>query len=82
MAGPYPPEYGAGPVSPQIYPDRIPTNGAIGISGHAAAAGAISEETPLARLSPVRCWRSRWWPPLVAAIALAAGDDKRRAPAR
>ena len=60
MAGPYPPEYGAGPVGPQMYPTRV-RNGflrsqsgtlsgerPIAVSGHAAAAGAVSEEAALA----------------------------------
>ena len=61
MSGPYPPEYGAGPVGPQMYPGSGPESfpqqshpGAvsgerrIGVSGHAAAAGAVSEEAALA----------------------------------
>jgi hypothetical protein len=73
MAGPYPPEYGAGPVSPQIYP--YPDN------GPSAYPGMLPP--------PVQYPKKRRWrlvagavlaiavvAALVTAIALAAGDDK------
>ena len=58
MAGPYPPEYGAGPVGPQMY----------------AAAAPYPENVPSpypAMLPPpVQYPKKRRWPP-VAAVALA-----------
>jgi hypothetical protein len=73
MAGPYPPEYGAGPVGPQIYP--YPDN------GPSAYPGMLPP--------PVQYPKKRRWrlvagavlalavvAALVTAIALAAGDDK------
>ena len=73
MAGPYPPEYGAGPVGPQIYP--YPEN--------------VPSAYPGMLPPPVQYPKKRRWrlvagtvlalavvAALVTAIALAAGDDK------
>jgi hypothetical protein len=60
MAGPYPPEYGAGPVGPQIfpYPDNVPT------------------PYPGMLPPPVQYPKKRRWPLIagvVSAVALVAG---------
>ena len=49
MTGPYPPEYGAGPVGPQIYaPQPYPENVAVAVPGNAAATAAVSETAVVA----------------------------------
>ena len=54
MAGPYPPQYGAGPVGPPRAVSRpaASVSGesrcAVGLSGHAAAADSVSEAQPMA----------------------------------
>lgn len=75
MTGPYPPEYGAGPVGPQMYaaqpyPENMPS------------------PYPSMLPPPLQYPKRRWWPPvaavalalavvaaLVTAIVLAARDD-------
>jgi hypothetical protein len=75
MAGPYPPEYGAGPVGPQMYaPQPYPEN--------------VPSPYPSMLPPPVQYPKRRWWPPaaaaaaavvvigaLVIAIVLASRDD-------
>ena len=62
MTGPYPPEYGAGPVGPQMYaaqpyPENVPST----VSINAAAAAAISETAMVAarRRGGTGCRRGR-----------------------
>src|SRR5206468_10982036 len=57
MTGPYPPEYGAGPVGPQMfgaqpYPENVPT------------------PYPSMLPPPVQYRKRRWWPPVAAAAAV------------
>lgn len=75
MTGPYPPEYGAGPVGPQMYgPQPYPEN--------------VPSQYPSMLPPPVQYPKRRWWPPvaaaaaavvviaaLVTAIVLASRDD-------
>ena len=57
MTGPYPPEYGAGPVGPQMYaPQSYPAN--------------VPSPYPSMLPPPVPYPKRRWWRP-VAAVALA-----------
>ena len=57
MTGPYPPEYGAGPVGPQMYPAQpYPENG--------------PSPYPSMLPPPLQYPKRRWWPPVVA-VALA-----------
>jgi hypothetical protein len=57
MTGPYPPEYGAGPVGPQMYaPQPYPEN--------------VPSPYPSMLPPPLPYPKRRWWPP-VAAAALA-----------
>ncbi len=57
MTGPYPPEYGAGPVDPQMYaPQPYPENG--------------PSPYPSMLPPPLQYPKRRWWPPVVA-VALA-----------
>ena len=56
MTGPYPPEYGAGPVGPQMYaPQPYPAN--------------VPSPYPSMLPPPVPYPKRRWWP--IAAVALA-----------
>ena len=56
MTGPYPPEYGAGPVGPQMYaPQSYPAN--------------VPSPYPSMLPPPVPYPKRRWWP--IAAVALA-----------
>jgi hypothetical protein len=77
MAGPYPPEYGAGPVGPQMYPETFPVQPYV----QSAYPGMLPP--------PVQYPKKRRWrlvagvvlalavvAGLVAAIVLAAGRDK------
>jgi hypothetical protein len=75
MTGPYPPEYGAGPVGPQMYaPQSYPEN--------------VPSPYPSMLPPPVRYPKRRWWLPvaiavlallviaaLVTAIVFASRDD-------
>src|SRR6478735_1353672 len=75
MTGPYPPEYGAGPVGPQIYaPQPYPEN--------------VPSPYPSMLPPPLEYPKRRWWRPVVAvtlavavvaalitAIVLAARND-------
>jgi hypothetical protein len=75
MTGPYPPEYGAGPVGPQMHgPQPYPEN--------------VASPYPSMLPPPVPYPKRRWWPPvaaaaaavvviaaLVTAIVLASRDD-------
>jgi hypothetical protein len=75
MTGPYPPEYGAGPVGPQMYPSQpYPEN--------------VPSPYPSMLPPPLQYPKRRWWRPvaavavavvvvaaLVTAIVLAARDD-------
>jgi hypothetical protein len=57
MAGPYPPEYGAGPVGPQMYaPQPYPEN--------------VPSAYPSMLPPPVQYPKRRWWPPVAAAAAV------------
>jgi hypothetical protein len=57
MTGPYPPEYGAGPVGPQMYTAQpYPENG--------------PSPYPSMLPPPLQYPKRRWWPPVVA-VALA-----------
>jgi hypothetical protein len=57
MTGPYPPEYGAGPVGPQMYPPQpYPEN--------------VPSPYPSMLPPPLQYPKRRWWRP-VAAVALA-----------
>jgi|SRR4051812_25866824 len=57
MTGPYPPEYGAGPVGPQMYgPQPYPQN--------------IPSPYPSMLPPPVQYPKRRWWPALAAAAAV------------
>ena len=57
MTGPYPPEYGAGPVGPQMYaPQPYPEN--------------VPSPYPSMLPPPLQYPKRRWWRP-VAAVALA-----------
>jgi hypothetical protein len=80
MAGPYPPEYGAGPVGPQMYPESFPDQ---------PYPNNVPSAYPGMLPPPVQYRRKRRWPlvvgavlavavvaGLVAAIVLAAGSDK------
>jgi hypothetical protein len=62
MTGPYPPEYGAGPVGPQMYAAQpYPENG--------------PSPYPSMLPPPLQYPKRRWWPPVVAvalAVALVA----------
>jgi hypothetical protein len=66
MAGPYPPEYGAGPVGPQMYPQQFPQRPAAEPYPENVASPYPSMLPP-----PVGYPRRRRWP-LVAGAALAA----------
>ena len=74
MTGPYPPEYGAGPVGPQMYaPQPYPAN--------------VPSPYPSMLPPPVPYPKRRWWPiaagvlavavvaALVTAIVLASRND-------
>ncbi len=76
MTGPYPPEYGAGPVGPQMYPPQpYPEN--------------VPSPYPAMLPPPLQYPKRRWWRPFVAVviaivavaalviaiIALARGDN-------
>jgi hypothetical protein len=78
MAGPYPPEYGAGPVGPQMYPESFPAQ---------PYPGNVPSAYPGMLPPPVQYPKKRRWPivagvvlalvvvaGLVAAIVLATGD--------
>jgi hypothetical protein len=80
MAGPYPPEYGAGPVGPQMYPEAFPAQ---------PYPGNVPSAYPGMLPPPVQYPKKRRWrlvagavlalavvAGLVAAIVLAAGNDK------
>jgi hypothetical protein len=80
MAGPYPPEYGAGPAGPQMYPESFPDQ---------PYPNNVPSAYPGMLPPPVQYRRKRRWPlvvgavlavavvaGLVAAIVLAAGRDK------
>jgi hypothetical protein len=59
MTGPYPPEYGAGPVDPQMYAAQpYPENG--------------PSPYPSMLPPPLQYPKRRWWPPLVAAALVVA----------
>jgi hypothetical protein len=89
MAGPYPPEYGAGPVGPQMYPESFPQQ-PFPPQGHAQPyPDNVPSAYPGMLPPPVRYPKKRRWPVvagavlavavvagLVAAIVLAAGSDK------
>src|SRR3954465_7258542 len=62
MTGPYPPEYGAGPVGPQMYaPQPYPEN--------------VPSPYPAMLPPPLQYPKRRWWPiaAIVAAIVVIAG---------
>jgi hypothetical protein len=80
MAGPYPPEYGAGPVGPQMYPETFPVQ---------PYPDNVQSAYPGMLPPPVQYPKKRPWrlvaglvlalavvAGLVAAIVLAAGRDK------
>ena len=80
MAGPYPPEYGAGPVGPQMYPETFPVQ---------PYPDNVQSAYPGMLPPPVQYPKKRRWrlvaglvlalavvAGLVAAIVLAAGRDK------
>ena len=80
MAGPYPPEYGAGPVGPQMYPESFPVQ---------QYPDHVPSAYPGMLPPPVQYPKKRRWrlvagvvlalavvAGLVAAIVLAAGRDK------
>ena len=59
MTGPYPPEYGAGPVGPQMYAAQpYPENG--------------PSPYPSMLPPPLQYPKRRWWPPVVAAALAVA----------
>jgi hypothetical protein len=61
MTGPYPPEYGAGPVGPQMYPSQpYPEN--------------VPSPYPAMLPPPLQYPKRRWWPiaAVVAAVVLVA----------
>lgn len=76
MAGPYPPEYGAGPVGPQMYPQPFPRRPfpQMGMAPHPNAAEPypdnVSSAYPGMLPPPVRYPGRRRWP-LVAGAVLA-----------
>jgi hypothetical protein len=62
MTGPYPPEYGAGPVGPQMYPPQpYPEN--------------VPTPYPAMLPPPLQYPKRRWWPiaAIVAAVVVIAG---------
>src|SRR5436853_5555229 len=62
MTGPYPPEYGAGPVGPQMYlPQPYPEN--------------VPTPYPAMLPPPLQYPKRRWWPiaAIVAAVVVIAG---------
>src|SRR6476646_3482992 len=62
MTGPYPPEYGAGPVGPQMYPPQpYPAN--------------VPSPYPAMLPPPLHYPKRRWWPiaAMVAAVVVIAG---------
>jgi hypothetical protein len=80
MAGPYPPEYGAGPAGPQMYPESFPVQ---------PYPNNVPSAYPGMLPPPVQYRRKRRWPlvvgavlavavvaGLVAAIVFVAGDEK------
>ena len=61
MTGPYPPEYGAGPVGPQMYrpPQPYPEN--------------VPSPYPAMLPPPVQYPKRRWWPPVAGGGAGGRG---------
>jgi hypothetical protein len=56
MTGPYPPEYGAGPVGPQMHPPQ-------------PYPGNVPSPYPSMLPPPVQYPKRRWWRPVAAAVA-------------